>query len=70
MPGALRARFRRSIQMGGPARHQIHRDHPHSHTNRVAEFEISKKIIITFTAYEKGHKAKDEETLGLSAKRL
>ena len=56
--------------MGGPARHQIHRDHPHSHTNRVAEFEISKKIIITFTAYERGHKAKDEETLGLSAKRL
>ena len=29
-----------------------------------AEFPIDQKIIITFTAYEKGHKAKDEETLG------
>eukprot|EP00967_Tisochrysis_lutea_P074273 scaffold99676_cov31-Tisochrysis_lutea.AAC.1 len=29
-----------------------------------AEFPDSHKIIITFTAYEKGHKAKDEEVLG------
>ena len=28
------------------------------------EFPNSQKIIITFTSYEKGHKAKDEETLG------
>ena len=29
----------------------------------LAEFPITQKIIITFTAYEKGHKAKDEERL-------
>ena len=29
-----------------------------------AEFPIDQKIIISFTAYEKGHKAKDEEVGG------
>lgn len=40
----MRARFRRSIRVGGGgARHQIHRDHPHSHDNRAGRAPKSRR---------------------------